>query len=116
MSYFYDGFEDYYILNKSVVPDGEGSTITEWNRGAVIKASLDLGGSSEIRQAQAQNLKTVFTATFPIDTPVQYDTYLESKESGDVYRVTSNPQDNKTPPDATFQSCFATAVRTELPI
>lgn len=115
MSFFYDAFNEYYLKNKTTLPDGMGGYYTTWENGAIIKMSLDLGGSSEIRQAQAQNLKTVFTASFPIDTPVTYDNYLEDVETGDIYRITSNPKDNKTPPEATFQSCYATAVRTELP-
>lgn len=115
MSYFFDAFDDFYIKNRSVSPDGEGGTITEWSDGAVIKASLDLGGSTEVRQAEAQNLKTVFTATFPIDTPVKYNDYIENVKTGKVYRITSEPKENETPPTAKYQSCFATAVRAELP-
>lgn len=115
MSYFFDAFDDYYIKNRSVLPDGEGGVITQWTNGAVVKASLDLGGSTEVRQAEAQNLKTVFTATFPMNTPVKYDDYIENVKTGAVYRITGNPHDNETPPSASFQSCYATAIRTELP-
>lgn len=115
MSFFFDLFDDYYLKNKSTKPDGEGGYLTEWENGAVVKMKLDLGGATETRQAQAQSLKTVFTASFPIDTPVTYDSYLECVETGIVYRITSDPKDNKTPDTATFQTCYATAVRTELP-
>ena len=114
-NFFYDAFNDYYLKNKTTYPDGEGGYITTWEDGAVVKMSLDLGNSSEIRQAESQNLKTVFTASFPIDTPVTYDNYLEDVETGVIYRITSDPKDNKTPPTATYQACYATAVRTELP-
>lgn len=115
MSYFFDAFDDFYIKNRAVLPDGSGGTRVEWTNGAVVKMSLDLGDASEIRQAEAQGLKSVFTANFPIDTPVKYDDYLENVKTGAIYRITGNPQDNKTPETARFQSCFATAVRTELP-
>ena len=85
MSFFYDAFNEYYLKNKTTLPDGMGGYYTTWENGAIIKMSLDLGGSSEIRQAQAQNLKTVFTASFPIDTPVTYDNYLEDVETGEKF-------------------------------
>lgn len=116
MNYFFDAFNDYVIKNKIVKDDGEGGTITVWENGATVKMSLDLGSSSEIRQAEAQKLNTVFTATFPIDTPVRYDNYLEDVKTGATYRITGNPLDNQTPSEAKFQSCYSTAVRTELPI
>lgn len=115
MSYFFDAFDDFYIQNRSVSPDKEGGTITEWSDGAIIKASLDLGGSTEVRQAEAQNLKTVFTATFLINTPVQYNDYIKNVKTGKIYRITSEPRENETPPTAKYQSCFATAVKAELP-
>ena len=115
MSYFYDAFNDYWLKSKKRVPDGEGGFFTVWENSGKVKMSLDLGSSSEIRQAQAQKLDTVWTAVFPENTPVQYNDYLEDVETGDVYRVTSDPKDNKTPKEATFHSWYATAVRTELP-
>lgn len=115
MSYYFDAFKEYYVKNKIKHNDGVGGTITEWLNGAVIKMSLDLGDSTEVRQAQAQGLKTVFTATFPIDTIVEYNDYVEDVETGEIYRITGEPKDNKTPPEARFQACYATAIRTELP-
>ena len=115
MSYFYDAFDDYWLKVKTMKPDGEGGFFTTWENSIVVKMSLDLGNSSEIRQAEAQKLETVFTATFPENTPVQYNDYLENVETGAIYRITGNPTDNKTPPEARFQSWYATAVRTELP-
>lgn len=116
MSYFYDAFRDYWLKAKKRKPDGQGGHITTWENELMVKMSLDLGNSTEIRQAQAQKLDTIWTAVFPENTPVQYDDYLEDVETGDIYRVTSDPKDNKTPKEAKFQSCYATAVRTELPV
>lgn len=115
MSYFNEAFDDYWVKEKIRKPDGEGGSFTVWENSMTVKMSLDLGTSSEIRQAQAQKLETVFTAVFPENTPVQYNDYLEDVETGDVFRVTSDPKDNKTPKEARFQSCYATAIRTELP-
>lgn len=114
MSYFYDAFDEYVIMNRAVEDDGEGGTITHWKEGAKVKMALDLGRSSEVRAAMAQGLKTVFTATFPKATPVKYGDYLRAGD-GEVYRITSEPSDNGTPPGATFQTLYATAIREELP-
>lgn len=115
MSYFYDAFDEYVIINKSIVDDGEGGYTTSWSDGATIKAAFDLGNASEQRQAQAQNLKRVYSVTFPKRTPVKYGDYLRKVETGEIYRITSDPTDNKTPDMARNQTCFATAERTELP-
>ena len=115
MSYFYDAFDDYCLMEKTTVDDGSGDYFDKWREGVTIKASLTNGQSSEIRQAEAQGLKTVFTVTFPIPTPVKYDNYIKNKQTGAIYRITSRPGDNKTPADATYPTCYATAERTELP-
>ena len=115
MSYFYDAFDEYVIMNRSVEDDGEGGTITQWKEGATVKIAFDLGGSSEVRTAQAQGLKVVFTATFPKDTPVKYGDYVKAVDGGEVYRIPSAPSGNGTPPGATFPSLYATAIREELP-
>ena len=112
---FWESFDDFVLVEKKTIDDGAGGYITEWTDGVKIKALLTLGNAQEIRQAEAQNLKTVFTATFPINTPVKYDDYLENVDTKEIYRITGNPKDNKTPPTATFRTCFATAIRTELP-
>lgn len=113
--FFFDSFDDYYLLNKTKYPDGLGGYYTEWTEGEIVKMRLDLGNSAEVRQAMAQGLKTIFTASFPANTPVEYNDYLRNAETGGVFRVTSNPKDNMTPPTAKYPSCFATAERTELP-
>ncbi len=115
MSYFYDAFDDYVIINKAIIDDGEGGYITTWADGATIKAALDLGSANEQRQAEAQSLKKVFTATFPRRTPIRYGDYMRNARTGEIYRITSDVEDNVTPPMARNQSCFATAERTELP-
>lgn len=115
MSYFNDAFDDYWIKNRTVENDNEGGYVVNWSNGARVKMSLDIGSASETRRAQSEGLKTVFTAVFPKNTPVRYDNYLEHVETGEVFRITSNPLDNQTPEHARFPSCYATAIRTELP-
>lgn len=115
MSYFDDAFDEYILKNRSVVDDGEGGFVTNWVDGATIQAALDLGSSREVREAKARDLKTVYTATFPKNTPVRYGDYIESVETGEIFRITSEPSDNQTPEMAKFQSCFATAERVEFP-
>ena len=115
MSFFFDGFDEYILKNRKTVDDGYGGAVTTWEDGATVKASFDLGSAAEIRQAEAQALRTVYTASFPIDTPVRYNDYLEDVKTGAIYRVTADPRENTTPETATYQACFASAVRTELP-
>lgn len=115
MSYFNDAFDDYVIINKAIIDDGEGGYTTAWSDGAVIRAALDIGSASEQRLADAQGLKKVYTATFPKRTPIRYGDYMRKISTGEIYRITSDPYDNQTPEMARNQSCFATAERTELP-
>ena len=115
MSYFYDAFDEFILKNRIVSPDGQGGYIVNWEDGPTVPMSLDRGTAAEIRQAESQQLQTVFTVTFPADTPVRYGDYVQSVNGRAVYRITSEPSENKTPPEARFQTCFATAIRTELP-
>ena len=89
MSFFYDAFKDFTIKNRSVVSDGEGGYITTWTDGAVVKMSLTLGSAQEAREALSQRLNATFTAALPIDTPVKRDDYLQSVDTGDIYRRTT---------------------------
>ena len=116
MSFFYDAFKDFTINNRSVVSDGEGGYITTWTDGAVVKRSLTLGSAQEAREALSQRLNATFTVALPIDTPVKRDDYLQSVDTGDIYRIATNPQDNRTPPEAVYQCLYCTAERTELPL
>lgn len=116
MSFFYDAFKDFIIKNRSVVSDGEGGYITTWADGAVVKMSLTLGSAQEAREALSQRLNATFTVALPIDTPVKRDDYLQSADTGYIYRIATNPQDNSTPPEAVYQCLYCTAERTELPL
>ena len=61
MSLLEKEFEPFVILNKAVVSDGVGGTITTWTDGATINAVSRLDNSTEARIAQQQGVTALYT-------------------------------------------------------
>lgn len=113
--FFFDSFDEFWLLYPNKYPDGLGGHTVEWVELEKVKMRLDLGSAKETREAMAMSLKTVFTASFPANTPVISDSYLKNVETGEIFRIIGNPQDNLTAPIAKYPSGYANAERTTLP-
>lgn len=103
------------VLEKKRVPDGAGGYLVEWTEGAEFVNYQALDTSMEARRAEKEGVTSVYSALVQSDFPIEYNDYFRDKQSGQTYRVTSNPEEKKAPKSASFDLKFFTAERKELP-
>lgn len=89
--------EDFTILDKVSSSDGEGGLITEWKDGATIRAVATLDNSMQSRIAEHDGVTSVYTITSVRSVILGFHEVLRRESDGQVFRVTSNARDNKTP-------------------
>nr|DAE75694.1 MAG TPA: head closure knob [Caudoviricetes sp.] len=103
------------IMEKTRIPDGEGGYILQWSEGAVFINHQALDTSMEARRAEKEGVTSLYSALVQKTVPIEYNDYFKDKATGVTYRVTSNPEEKKSPGSASFDlKCF-TAERKELP-
>lgn len=100
MSLLEDAFEDFTIINKSLVPDGYGGTKTVWTDGATIKAAAVRDSDMQAKIAQQMGVTGLYTITVRKNTELDYHTVLRRESNKMTFRITSNSDDKKTPDSA----------------
>ena len=107
------------VLEEISVPDGAGAQVTEWTEGAAFQNSITLDTSMEARRAEKLGVKSLYNCLADRDAPLSYDTIFRDTMTGNVYRITSDP-DAKLPPASASPLIagvkFFTAERVELPL
>lgn len=91
------------VMDKAKVPDGEGGFTTAWREGAEFDAAIVKDTSLEARIAEKDGLTNTYTVTTPADAALEFHGVFKRKSDGQVFRVTSNGDDRRTPPVASFQ-------------
>ena len=115
MSLLNDFARPYVLMEKTRVEDGEGGYTIDWKDGVTFQNYQALDTSLEARRAEKQGVTSVYSALVDKDVPIEYGDYFKEKESGTVYRVTSNPDEKQAPKSASFTLKFFTAERAVLP-
>lgn len=103
------------LLEKKRLPDGEGGYTVEWTDGAEFKNYQALDTSMEARRAEKEGVTSVYSALVDKAVPIEYNDYFRDTESGDTYRVASEPSEKQSPKSASFSLKFFTAEKRELP-
>ena len=116
MSLLEKAFEPFIIINKSIVPDGVGGTVTTWNEGAEIPAVSRLDSNKEARIAQQQGASATYTIVTRKSVVLSFHDVLKRKSDGKIFRITSNGEDNKTPDSASFAYREVNAEEWRLPV
>lgn len=100
MSLLDEAFEDFVIVNKAVVDDGYGGTVTEWTDGATVRGAMVYNGSNQMRIAQALGSTSMYTFTCRKNLEFDYHDVLRRVRDGQLFRLTTNSDDNRTPASA----------------
>ena len=100
MSLLENSYEDFTVLNKSVIDDGYGGVTTTWTDGATIKGVMVFNNSTQMKVAQAMGVTSAYTFTVHKDIELDYHTVLRKNSDGRIFRLLSNSDDKKTPPSA----------------
>lgn len=100
MSLLEESYEDFTIINKAIVDDGYGGTTTEWSDGAPIKGAMVMDNSTQMKIAQAMGVTATYTFTVKKNLLLDFHTVLRREKDKKIFRLTSNSDDKKTPPNA----------------
>lgn len=90
-------------MDRAKVPDGEGGFTTAWQEGAEFEAAIVRDTSLEARIAEKDGLTNTYTVTAPADAGLEFHDVFKRKSDGQVFRVTSDGDDRRTPPVASFR-------------
>lgn len=102
MSLLDNAYEDFTVINKSIVDDGYGGTTTVWTDGATIKGAIVFDSSAQMKVAQAMGVTSAYTLTVQKDVALDYHTVIRRESDKKIFRLTSNSDDRKTPEEATL--------------
>ena len=100
MSLLENAYEDFTILNKSIIDDGYGGVTTEWTDGATIKGVMVFDNSTQMKVAQAAGVTAAYTLTVHKNIELDYHTVMRRESDGKLFRLLSNSDDKKTPEGA----------------
>lgn len=103
------------LLEKTRKPDGEGGYTVEWTDGAEFMNYQALDTSMEARRAEKEGVTSLYSALVDKAVPIEFNDYFKDKETGETYRVTSNPEEKKAPKSASFSLKYFTAEKRVLP-
>lgn len=102
------------IMEKTREPDGAGGYITTWKEGAEFNNYMALDTSMEARIAEKQGVTSLYSALVKKSLPIEYGDVFKDKTNGQVYRVTSNPDEKQAPKSASFDLKYFTAEKWRL--
>lgn len=103
------------LLDKTRVPDGESGYITTWTEGAEFFNYMALDTSMEARRAEKEGVTSVYSVLVQQSVPIEYNDFFRDKATGETYRVTSEPEDKKTPKSSGLKLKYFTAEKKALP-
>lgn len=90
------------LMEKKRVSDGEGGWVTTWVDGAAFDAAITRDTTLAARVAEKEGVSNVYTVTTGTDTRLEFHDVFKRVGDGQVFRVTSNGDDMRTPDRATF--------------
>lgn len=108
-------YTDCVMLDRSIVPDGEGGYISRFTEGAAFSCAIVRDDSSTALVAQAQGLNNLYTVTVDKGMPLEFHDVFRRISDGQVFRVTSNADDKQAPARATMQIAQVTAEEWRIP-
>jgi len=116
MSLLKAAYEPFTMIDRRTTPDGYGGYEITWVEGAQIEASARYDSSIEALTAQAQGVKALYTITTSKAVNLQYHDVLRRDRDGKLFRVTSDGDDNYTPPSASLDMRQVQAEEYVLPV
>ena len=115
MSLLDNAYEDFRVLNKTVVDDGYGGVSTIYTNGASIKCAVVYDSSKQMKIAQALGSTSAYTIIVKKNIELDYHTVLKRVSDNKIFRITTNSDDFKTPDSAGLNMREYNAEEWELP-
>ena len=92
-----DFYEPMCVMDWRSKPDGLGSFIWEWEDGAGFRGGVVLNTSTEMRIAQQEGYKSIYTLTTSVKMPFEKGDIVKRLKDDALFKITSDPDDVVTP-------------------
>ena len=103
------------MMDRTTASDGAGGYIPICVEGAEFDAAITFDTSIQARVGEVQGVKSLYTVTTRKSMNLQGRDIFKRLEDDKVFRVTSDGDDNKTPPSARLNMRQVTAEEYVLP-
>lgn len=100
MSLLDSAFESFTVMNKAIVDDGYGGTVTTWTPGATIQGVMVYNNSVIEKVAEAIGSTSSYTFTCRRSLMFDFRDVLKRNSDDKLFRLTSNSDENRTPAGA----------------
>ena len=100
MSLLENAMEKCVMLDKTTVPDGFGGTMSVYVEGAEFEAAIVFDSSTQAKIAAVQGVKSLYTVITKKSMVFDFHDVFKRLSDGKTFRITSDGNDNKTPPSA----------------
>lgn len=100
MSLLENAYENFTVINKTVIDDGYGGTTTVWTDGATVKGAIVFDSSAQMKVAQAMGVTSAYTFTVKKNVVLDFHTVIRRESDKKIFRLTSDSDDKKTPEEA----------------
>lgn len=102
MSLLDSQMETFCYVNVLKVPDGEGGIETTWADGAEFQANARPDSSTQAKIAEKMGVTSLYTITTKKNVCLEYHEVIKRLSDGEIFRITSDGKDSKTPDSATL--------------
>ena len=102
------------LMEKTRVEDGAGGYDVTWQEGVSFQNYYTLDTSMEARRAEKEGVTSLYSALVDKDFPIEYNDVFKDTETGQTYRVTSNPEEKVAPRSSTLPLKYFTAEKWSL--
>lgn len=92
--------ETFCYVNVAKVSDGEGGVTIVWTDGAEFQAIARLDNSTQAKIAEQMGVTSLYTITTKKNIILEFHEVIKRISDGEVFRITSDGMDNKTPDSA----------------
>lgn len=100
MSLLDSAFEDFRVINKAIVDDGYGGSVTTWTEGATVQGVMVYNASGITKIAEAIGSTSMYTFTCRKGQEFDFHDVLRRVRDRKLFRLTSNSDELKTPNSA----------------
>ena len=98
-----DFAEQCTLIEKTRVPDGEGGWTIGWTDGMSFMAAITHDSTLQARVAESEGMTATYTVTTEKSMPLDFHDVFRRESDKQVFRVTSDGTDKRTPARASFQ-------------
>lgn len=115
MSLIDDFLKNCVMMDKVTIPDGYGGFTSSYTEGASFQCAIVLDNSMQARIGVQQGVTNVYTITTKKAIVLQFHDVIKDKDTGKIYRVTSDGSDKATPKSAGLDMRQVSAEEWSLP-